>query len=284
MCGSSSRTSGEGGCAPSPERQAHLARQHRLILWRVQKMAFWVLYDYAGYLIVLNVLSLAAVFGPPWLLFTMTGGNAPAAALLAVLLGVMAVAGQATLIAALLDGEEFSFRRVISGVVAHGPRALGLAALFALALFVAMLAAWFYANQVVPARPTVGLLLSGLCMSGAVALLLSSLYALPALVNQRGTALRALRTSFVLAGRHPVLTPGLLVLMLAEGLLLATPPGMLLLSTMPLVALACCAYELLARHHAANEGDAPGEARPMPDEEDIFLNRGFKDILFPWKG
>lgn len=284
MCGSSNRLPAEGDCAGSLEHEARRARQHRLILWRVQKMAFWVLYDYAGYLIVLNVLSLAAVFGPPWLLFTMTGGNAPAAALLAALLGVMAVAGQATLIAALLDGEEFSFRRVISGVVAHGPRALGLVALFALAFIVAMLAAWFYANRVMPARPTVGLLLSGLCLSGAVALLMSGVYALPALANQRGTAFRALRTSFVLAGRHPVLTPGLMVLMLAQGLLLATPPGMLLLSTMPLVALACCAYELLARHHAANEGAAPGEAGPTPDEEDIFLNRGFKDILFPWKG
>ncbi len=284
MCGSSSSNSGDGGCASNPERQAHLARQHRLILWRVQKMAFWVLYDYAGYLIVLNVLSLVAVLGPPWLLFTMTGGNAEVAALLTAPLGVMAVVGQASLIAALLDGEEFSFRRVISGVVIHGPRALGLAALFALALFVAMLGAWFYANRVMPARPTVGLLLSGLCLSGAVALLLSGVYALPALVNQRGTALRALRTSFMLAGGHPVLTPGLLVLMMAQGLLLATPPGMLLLSTMPLVALVCCAYELLARHHAADEGEGPGEAGPTPDEEDIFLNRGFKDILFPWKG
>ena len=247
-------------------------------------MAFWVLYDYAGYLIVLNMLSLAAVFGPPWLLFKLTGGSAPVAALLATLLGALAVAGQATLFAALLNGEEFSFRRVISGVVAHGPRVVGLAALCAMAFSGALLAAWFYANRLPPARPTVGLLLSGLCLSGAVALLMSCVYVLPALVNQRGTALRALRTSFVLAGRHPVLTPGLLVLMLAQGLLLATPPGMLLLSTMPLVALACCAYELLARHHAANEGAAPGEAGPTPDEEDIFLNRGFKDILFPWKG
>jgi hypothetical protein len=284
VCGSSSRISGEGDCAGSLERQARIVRQQRRFLWRVQKMAFWVLYDYAGYLIALNVLSLAVVFGPPWLLYELTGGYAPVATLLAALLGVLAVAGQATLIVALLDGEDFSFRRVIFGVVAHGPRALGLAALFALALFIAILAARFYANRVLPVRPSVGLLLSGLCLSGGAALLLSGVYVLPALVNQRGTALRALRTSLVLAGRHPVLTPGLLVLMLAQGLLLATPPGVMLLSTMPLVALVCCAYELLARHHAASEGGAPGDTGPTPDEEDIFLNRGFKDILFPWKG
>ena len=62
------------------------------------------------------------------------------------------------------------------------------------------------------------------------------------------------------------------------GLLLATLPGLLLFSSLPLVALACSAYELLARHHGAIEGD------PIFDEDDHYLNRSFKDFLFPWQG
>lgn len=248
------------------------------MLWRVQKMAFWVLYDHAGYLIVLNVLGLATVFGPAWLVCRIAGGLAPMAVLAAALLAVLVLVGQATVIIALIDGEEFSFRRMVTGVMAFGPRALVLALLIAAALSAPVIAAGFYASRMSPAQPLAGMLLSGLCLSGAVALLMSGIYALPALIHQRGTVIRALRTSFMLAGAHPVLTPGLLLLILVQGLLLATPPGLLLLSTLPLVALVCSAYELLARHHAEIAGGSG------PDEDDIYLNRGFKDILFPWKG
>lgn len=278
MSASTNSTAGAG------ESAGRLARQHRNILWRVQKMAFWVLYDYAGYLILLNLLTLAAVLGPAWLLFKILGGNVLIPAALAVALGVVAVAGQATLIGALLDGEEFSLRRVVSGAASHGPRALGLALLFAATGAVAGTGFWFYTTQVWPSRPVLGPILAGLCLSAGVAVLLSGVYVLPALVNQRGPARKALRTSLALAGKHPVLTPGLLAMMAGQGLLLVTPPGLLLLSSLPLVALACCAYELLARHYGAGRLPGAAERGPVFDEEDIFLNRGFKDFLFPWKG
>lgn len=261
-----------------------LARQYRTILWRVQKMAFWVLYDYAGHMVLLNLLTLAVVFGIPWLLSTLMGGKLLLPGIVAALLGLLAVVGQATLIVALLEEEEFSLRRVWKGVVAHGPKALVLATLFAAAAAVSSTGAWFYLAHVWPYRPLIGSLLAGFCLSAGLAVLLAGVYVLPALVNQRGTALKSLRTSVMLAGKHPVLTPSLLLVMVGQGLLLATPPGLVLLSSLPLVALTCSAYELLSRHHGAAGTSGAVGVGPVFDEDDIFLNRGFKDLLFPWKG
>lgn len=241
-------------------------------------MAFWVLYDYAGSLIVLNLLTLSVVLAPTWLLFKLSWGYPWMSAALLAALGVVAVAGQATLIAALIAEEEFSFRRVVTGVVVHGPRALGLAFLIMAAAALTGNGVWFYQTQALPGHPVAGLILTGFCLSAGVAVLMPGFYVIPALINQRASLRAALRTSFLLAARHPVLTTGLLVEAAGLGLLMATPPCLLLFSSLPLVALACSAYELLARHHGAIERG------PVIDEDDIYLNRGFKDFLFPWQG
>jgi hypothetical protein len=270
-----SASTSELPAARREDPSGRLARQRRMLLWRVQKMTFWVLYDNAGYLIFLNLLTLLFVLGPAWFVLRIPGGNLVISAVTAALLGVMAMAGQATLIKSLLEDEEFSLRRGAQGMVAHGPALIGFAVIFALAEAIGGLGAGFYASQVAPTRPTLGLFLSGFCLSVGFAVLLSGLYVLPALVNQRGPALKALRTSAALAAKHPVLTLGLMVLVAGYGALMATPPGVILFSTLPPVTLVCCAYELLARHYATV---------PVYDEEDLYLNRGFKDFLFPWKG
>jgi len=252
-----------------------LARQRRMFLWRVQKMTFWVLYDHAGRLIFLNLTTLLAVLAPAWLILKLPGGNYLISMASAALLGTVATVGQAVLIKALLEDEECSLRRVVQGMAAHGPAWVGFATLFSMAEAVACLGAGFYAIRVTPTQPIVGLFLSGFCLSAGLAVLLSAVYILPALVYQRRPARQALRTSAILAGRHPVVTLGLVTLMAGYGVLLATPPGLVLFSTLPLVTLVCCAYELLARQYATV---------PVYDEDDHYLNRGFKDFLFPWKG
>jgi hypothetical protein len=62
----------------------------------------------------------------------------------------------------------------------------------------------------------------------------------------------------------------------------------------PLVVLQCAAYEMLSRRYAAVEaaraggGLAPGRHGPVrvdfDDANDDYLNRGFRDLIFPWKG
>jgi hypothetical protein len=46
-----------------------------------------------------------------------------------------------------------------------------------------------------------------------------------------------------------------------------------------LMAIVSSAYELLARTYAARDG-----APPVDDAHDDYLNRGFRDLIFPWKG
>lgn len=278
------KPSGESFPSECPDVAAALARQHRLLLWRVQKMAFWVLYDNAGYLIGLNLVAVAGIFVPMELVIHLAGALSPAFVAAAMVLWVVLVAGEATLIAALINEEECSYRHVVVGMANHGLSALGIATVLAALVGVTVTGVWFYTAKVLPLWPILGLILSGLCLSGGLAAVLSGVYALPALVYQRGTARRALRTSLVLAGKHPVLTTGLVVLLAAQSLLLATPPGILLLSTWPLVALLCSAYELLARHHAAEQDPDSSVHGPVLDKDDIYLNRGFKEFLFPWKG
>lgn len=241
-------------------------------------MTFWLLYDYAGSLILLNLLTLSVVIGPGWVIFKWSGDYLWLPAALMAALGVLAVAGQATLFAALINEEEFSLRRALAGVVECGPRALGLASLFSVVGVVVGTAVWFYQSRVVPAHPAAGLLFGGFCLSAGVAVMMPGVYVIPALANQRASLRSVLRTSVLLAVGHPVLTTGLLVELAGLGLLLATPPGLLLFSSLPLVALASSAYALLARHHGAIERG------PILDEHDIYLNRGFKDFLFPWQG
>lgn len=264
-----------------------LFQQKRHLLWRVQKMTFWVVYDFAGPLILLNLATLALVLGTGWLAAWAVGPGL--SLVVVVLLVTVAMTGQARLISGLLSGETYSYRCVPHAMILYGGRAILLVALFMVGLLVAGVGVWFYATRVMPAYPAVGYLLVGVCMSAGVAVAMPMVYLLPALVVQRGSALRTARTSVVLAARHPVLTPGLLVVGSAFGVVLSTPPGFLLFSTIPLVALGCSAYELLARQYAVEAALADGTWPEVPaninvlDEDDIFLNRGFSDFLFPWK-
>ena len=266
-----------------------MMRQKRWMLWRVQKMAFWVLYDHAGPMILLNLLTLVAVILPASLLALWLPGWPWISAGAALLAASVALAGQANLMVALLSHEDFSLKLVARGIARHGLRAAVLATCYVAAGAVCAVGLWFYATRVTPVRPLAGFVLYGMCLAAGVMLLMSAAYLLPALVFQRGSIVRPVRTSALLMARHPVLTPGLCVLAGAYSAVLATPPGMVLLSTLPLVALSCCAYELLARQYAAENalerGEVPAdlEASEALDENDLYLNRGFSDFLFPWK-
>ena len=279
MSASSSSAAGESWLA------ARAAHQRRWLWWRAQKMAFWVLYDFLGSLILLNLITLAAVAMPVWLLARLLPGQIVPPAVLAGGLAAMAMAGQANLIAALLAEEEFSLRVAWRGIAAFGGKALALCAVYAGSGMSAVLGLWFYWVRVAPERPLAGALLASVCAGTGAVTALSSFYGLPALVHRRGSLTRALHTSLLLAAWHPALTVALVLPSAAYGVVLATPPGLLLLSTLPLVALSCSAYELLDRAYKLEEALAQGETAPAGtlDEHDVFLNRGFTDLLFPWK-
>lgn len=261
------------------------AHQRQWLLWRAQKMAFWVLYDFAGPLILLNLVMVAAMLAPAGLVArVLPGWGWPSAAAVVALLPAV-LAGQAALLAALLEEEEFALGTVWRGVAACGAAAYGLFALYGAAILTVGLGVWYYLGMLAPASPLAGYALAGLCGGSGALLAMTFMFCLPALVHQRGGLARALRTSFALVAGHPGLALGLLLLAVAWVLVLLTPPGLLLLSTLPVVALSCSAYELLDRARALESAlERGGEAPPGTlDDDNIFLNRGFTDLLFPWK-
>lgn len=248
-------------------------------------MALFLFYDFSGGFILLNAISLAALVLPAWTLaLAFPARNWPPVIVLTALLPAL-IAGQASLVAALVAEEEFALRSYWRGVWAYWAPFLRLAAFFGAAGSVAGLGAWFYLAHVALSRPVAGYALAGICLGTAGLLALSAMFCVPALIHQRGSLRNSMRISLALVAGHPVLALGLLLSVMAWTLVLATPPGMLLLFTWPVVALLSCAYELLARAYALDEALARGEVPPAGtlDEDDIFLNRGFTDLLFPWK-
>lgn len=264
---------------------ARAAYQRRWLLWRAQKMAFWVLYDFAGAFVLLNICTLGAVFVPALALARLAPGTPWLPVAAAATLAILVLAGQAQLVVALLAEEEFSVRHVWRGVARNGAGFFALCMAGLAGGAVAGLGIWYYVVRLAPEHPIAGFALAGVCGGSGALLLLSAMFWLPALAHQRGSALRAAQIGFMLLARHPALALGLGAMAAAQAVLLATPPGVLLLSALPVVALSCCVYELLDRAYVLDEALERGEAAPARtlDENDIFLNRGFTDLLYPWK-
>lgn len=255
-----------------PDRQ----RDHRRIVWRAQRMSFWVLYDHLGHLIALNVVMVTTLFLPLWLglQFELLSP------MLALLLGAaslwIAAVGQGSLLNALLRGDAWDVNHVVAGFRRNGLGQAILGLIFLAVALAAGLGIWFYGTILAMSWPLMGMVLAQACACGGVLVALVAFYTVPALIAHPGNVGRALKFGVALAARHPVAGAGYLATACVVTMVMVTPPGFILLSTWPLVSLACCAFELLARHHAVEP--------PVSDENDMYLNRGFRDFLFPWKG
>src|SRR5690606_27747874 len=129
---------------------------------------------------------------------------------------------------------------------------------------------------VMATHPLAGMALAQLSAACGLLTLMVAFYAWPALLLQQGGIRGSLRIALALVVGQPFATTGFMATALGYSVLMLTPPGVALVSTLPLVTLACCAYEL----HARCYGDGPA----LCDEDDIYLNRGFREFLFPWKG
>lgn len=237
-------------------------------------MTFWVLYDHLGHFIVINLVTVVLVaalglitdgFGLPPIL--MVG---PVVLLLFVLAG-----GQGHLVNTLLSGQPFEYRAFLVGIRRFGlPVALsGLAVSVSIAL--CGLGIWFYGTVLTVRAPLLGLALAQLCACTAVGLAMIAFHAVPAVLAHHGALWPAWWAGLKIVMRHPIGSAVLLMGAMLAAVVAVTPPGFVLLSTLPLVTLACCAYELYARAYAATE--------TVCDEADGYLNRGFRDFLCPWK-
>jgi uncharacterized membrane protein YesL len=166
-----------------------------------------------------------------------------------------------------------------------------LAALTSLAVSV-----WFYAAKLQDTAPWLGYTVSALALWCLIFVGLTSLLVMPALVQKRTTVAATLKLTALLVLDNPVFCIGLAIQFLVLAGLSILPPVLVFFSGSLGVVLGSSAYEMLARKYAAARQAAPvtgvqgnlGRITVKPafdrdDEDDDYLNRGFRDFLFPWK-
>lgn len=283
------------------------------MLGRTLKRAFWVSYDHLGKLIVANLMWAMAILFPGLLALTAfrTGDpgielvvGVPALVLtLGVLLPVMS-AGLAHMAAQLIDTRDGSVMDLFTGIRLYWRRAIGVGFFFVLAVTCLSVSAWFYAVKLRDAAPWLGYAISALALWCLAFISLMAMLVMPALVQRKANLLETLKLTALLVLDNPLFCFGLAIQFLGVIGLSLIPPVFLFLSGFMVMVLAASAYEQLARKYAALEAGQGGTLRPkgdpgadghlqgvrgknallVDDAEDDYLNRGFRDFLFPWKG
>jgi len=264
------------------------------MLGRALKMAFWVTYDHLGKLLLANLFCALILLVPGYVAYAAALRGDPAAALLAgvgvavltlgVLLPVMA-AGLAHLAKELIDTRDGSLRTFFTGMRRYAGRAAGLGLVYVLAAGCLVTSVWFYASRLGARIPWLGYALSALALWGLVFAGLTALLCIPALVQKGGGVWSTVKLSGLLVLDNPLFCVGLAIHVAILGVFCLLPPVFLLLSMAPVMVLLSSGYEMLARKYAALEARGGAGTEPAFDEDtDDYLNRGFRDFLFPWKG
>ncbi len=259
------------------------------MLGRSLKMAFWIFHDHIGKLLLANVIWATAVFLPIGIAApSIFAGDVE----LVLLIGVPALyagiflfapvlgAGMAHLVKVLIDKRDASLADFFEGIRLYGLRAAAIGFWYALAATALSTSAWFYAVQLRSTLPLLGYAISALAIWCLAVLGLTALFVLPALVQKKAGVFATLRLTLMLILANPGLALGIglqtVMLTLTTALLL---PLVFAGYGAALVCIGSAAYELLARKYAPSDPAPP----PLDDANDDYLNRGFRDLFFPWK-
>lgn len=277
------------------------------MLSRALKMSFWVAYDHLGKLLVASLVWAFAVTGPAVVAAAAWVSKDPVLQLLVgvpAALGCLGIAlpvctaGLAHMVQELINTRDGSVRTMFAGMSRYGRRATGIGFIYLLVFACLTTSTWFYAAKLGPRVPWLGYSLSALALWCLILAALTSLLVMPALVQKKDKTLAVLKLTVLLVLDNPLLTVGLGIQVLAvTAVALAAPPLFFFLYGGGIAVLTGSAYEMLARKYAAIERARAASAtsasrlngltrqKTVPsDEDDDYLNRGFRDFLFPWKG
>ena len=273
------------------------------MLSRTLKMAFWLVYDHLGRLLIVNVLAVLLLMAPAAAVYGAAALGDPGAMLAIGLpaavvgFGIAApvlTAGLAHMAKECIDNHETSLGAFFIGLRRYAWRASRIGLCYVAAVACLGTSTWFYASHFGAALPWLGYGLSALALWALIFALLTALLVMPALVQKNGGVIESLKLSALLVLDNPFFCMGIGLHWALLAGLAVVPPVALLFSIAPQVVLVSSAYEILSRKYAAIEAQAKTEAsgsRPKGrmkidwhDDEDDYLNRGFRDFLFPWKG
>lgn len=275
------------------------------MLSRSLKMAFWVTYDHLGKLMLANVVCFVLVIVPIMvgLAGVMTGDPnviltiaAPLLfAAITITLPVTAV-GLAYMNKRLIEERDGSLSDLFRGMGLYWKPAVGVGFLGLLPAVCLPVSIWFYATHV--SIPWLGYAISAFALWSMLFLALVWMFVFPAVVQKNAGAADGIKTAALLVLDNPALSLGLGVHLALWGLVSVMPLVTVLLSGSVAAVLVSSGYEMLSRKYEAirlshNLEERP--ARPIhvvyrngklewDDASDEYLNRGLRDMLFPWKG
>ncbi len=268
------------------------------MLTRALKMTFWIAYDHMGKLIVVNFLCAVVLAFPLYLtgaaILTLDAHGlfrVAAPLLVLVLGGLLPVlgAGIAHMLKEVIDTRDGAVATFFAGVRRFWRRALRLGLAYSAAFGCLAASVWFYPVRLGQRWPLVGYSLGAIAVWVLVLLLLSAMYALPALVQRQAGVFATMKLSLLLVIDNPLATLGIAAHLAMVATFALVPPVFFFIAiSLPLV-LVSSMYELFARKYAAQDahrgpGRLPVRAIDFGDSQDDYLNRGFRDFLFPWKG
>lgn len=251
---------------------------------RVLKMSFWVGYDHLGKLLVANLccallsalpilLGVAILLAPATTTGLLLGWGLLVAG---VVLTPVVWAGLINLANTCIEHGDAAFGEFFQGARREARRALLLGLLYGGIAACLLVAAWFYPTQLAHVAPLAGYVLAGFAALGLLLLVLSALYAGPALLQRPTGPLGTLQLAVALVLDKPLFTLSLATAHALLATLAVAPPVLLFIVYAGAAVLQCSAYELLARHY-----DREGRLGEGPADD--YLNRGWNDLLHPWK-
>jgi len=269
------------------------------MLLRTLKMSFWVVYDHLGKLLFLNILSACCVVVPLlYALKVFADGNLhktlfisfPITAITLVFTVPVIQVGLLWMLKEIIEKKDGSLKTYFMGIRLFGIRAACLGFVYVMSTICLLTSVWFYGARLGKWSPLAGYGLSAIAAWVCLFLLLSSIMVLPSLVNKNAGIGGSMKIAAVLLIDNPLFMAGLAAHAFILLAFCIAPPVFLLFSFAPLAALQSSAYEMLSRKYAAITEHASKTGKidksiaiDFGDENDEYLCRGFRDLLFPWK-
>ncbi|MCP4641466.1 MAG: hypothetical protein GY851_13575 [bacterium] len=265
------------------------------------KMAFWVTYDHLGKLILASLIWSLPLVIPAFIAFgafqtrdvaTQVVLGAPALVIALGLVLPVVTAGLCHMAKVLIEERDGSVGDMFRGMATYWRRAMGLGMLYLIVTACFGTSVWFYAVKLRESVPWLGYGISALALWALLFAGLTSVMALPTLVQKKDGVLKTVKLTALLVLDNPFLMCGIVLQLIGVTIVVVvlTPLVMFLYGALVCV-LVSSIYELLARKYAivgaAPEGEGIAQwkaAMAEEDEKDDYLNRGFRDFLFPWKG
>jgi hypothetical protein len=270
------------------------------MLFRTIKMSFWVFFDHLGKLLLANLLSAFLVFAPLLLAQAALSTGFPVISfgigisliLFSLFVGLpLAQSGLIALVKELIDKHDGDLWLFFRGMRKFMLRVATVNMVYGFLVICLVSSVVFYGYRLGSGHPFLGYGLSALALWTLIFSVLSALFVAPAVIYKDADIFSAIKLALKLVVDNPLFCAGLLLNMLILGAACIMPPVLLCFSFAPAAVLQCSAYEILSRKYKyLNSRDKEEKNHSLlrqidfGDEDDEYLCRGIRDLLFPWKG